>query len=209
LRWAAVAVVAAVAALLVLAAQPGAGAGMAAPAAADHTAAPVDVAVASANLPVPTPPAAATLTARTHWPRTGWLAPPDAGTPATPALSLPELRELQAALAAAPQAGADQAAVAEAMFFADVAQRFHQVLSTGQESEPGEHQALAQMLDTALDTRLQRGDISWPDARLVKAAVLAALRPQDAAVQEQVQDWEIRLRQGALRAAAGASHPPR
>lgn len=143
------------------------------------------------------------------WPSTGWLAPPGAGTPATPALSLAELREVQATLATAPQAGAEQTALAEAMFFADVAQRFHQVLSTGHESEPGELKSLAQMLDAALDTRLLRGDISWPDARLVKASVLGALHPQDAALQEQVEDWEIRLRQGPLRAAPGAAHPPR
>jgi len=201
LLWAAAAVLVAVAVLVLLATQPAADkipAQEVAAAPAPAQASPATVAV---------PPAAPTPHA--SWPSTGWLAPPGAGTPATPALTLAELRELQATLAAAPQAGGKQAAAAEAMFFADAAQRFHQVLSTRQEAEPGELQALAQMLDAALDQRLLQGDVNWPDARLVKAALLQVLRPQDAAHREQVEDWEIRLRQGPLRAAQGQDHPPR
>jgi hypothetical protein len=202
LLWAAAAVLLAVAALVLLATRhtPAADKAPAQVAAA----APVAAQASAATVAVPL----AAPTRHASWPRAGWLAPPGAGTPATPALTLAELRELQATLAAAPHAGGEQAAAAEAMFFADAAQRFHQVLSTGQEAEAGELRALAQMLDAALDKRLLQGDVNWPDARLVKAALLQVLRPQDAAHQEQVEDWEIRLRQGPLRAAQGQDHPP-
>ena len=205
LRWALVAVLGAAAGLWLLAVQPE----------ALRDGAPAGAAVATVQQPdamvVSSAVSAVSMRADpiNPWPSSGWLAPPDARTPAAPTLTLSELREVQAALASTPPAVADQAAAAEAMFFADVAQRFHQVQSTAQESEPGELRALAQMLDTMLDTRLQRGDINWPDARLVKAAVLGALRPQDAARDEQVQDWEIRLRQGPLREPPDKHHPPR
>jgi len=205
LIWAVAAVAAAAAGLVWLAMPPGdsvpdtAAAQAGAPPATPRQDVPAAMAAEPDHVKPTTPP----------WPTSGWLAPPAGGTPAAPTLTLAELREVHTALAAAPQAGADQAAEADAMFFADVARRFHQVLQTRQEAEPGELHALAQMLDSTLDTRLQRGDIHWADARLVKAAVLAVLRPQDAAVTEQVEDWEIRLRQGAMHPPTRTGHPPR
>lgn len=212
LRWAAAAVVATAAALVVLATQPVAVqvTALAPPVLAPFSAAPRPGATAATDAAASTLPAGQPLSpAAPPWPATGWLAPPAAEAHALPTLTLAELREVQAALAAAPQAGTEHTASAEAMFFADVARRFHEVLGTGQQAEPGELKALAQMLDHTLDTRLQRGDLPWADARLVKTAVLGALRPADAAIAEQVEDWEIRLRQGPLRPTARAGHPPR
>ena len=155
---------------------------------------------------------------------------PAAGRPAQaqpaqpPGIGAEQWQQLVEEMSARPDGAAELSRLAEYFGFADAVQAFRR--ARVQPGSPAELQALAQLIDAGLDTRLQRREVSGGEARALKTAVLevlqpdlvtrqallaqwqsrpAALSPADAATQER--DAEF-MRQQAAIIAAWSKEPP-
>ena len=143
------------------------------------------VAAAAVVLPVPplatTPPAAATPAA----PTPAWLKP---AAHQIPALTLAELQELHATLAATPDPSGEFTQLTEQVLLADATQRFLQLRASGS-ADAAELNGLAQLITPALDAQLLRGDLTLADARALKWQLLQAQYPQPAMQQAELARW--------------------
>lgn len=133
-------------------------------------------------LPAPAvPPAPTTANA----PGPSWLTPAAADAPA---LTLAELQELQATLAATPDPGGEFARLSEQVLLSDAARRFLQLRAGGPVGDE-ELNGLVQLIGPLLDAQLRRGDLPLADAVDLKSKLLQAQHPQAPVQQAELARW--------------------
>ncbi len=122
--------------------------------------------------------------------------PPDTPPGITPAA----WARLQARLANQPDGPAELRRLEAYYRYADAVQRFRE-LSQRNPASP-ELPALARTLDAGLAERLQQGEVSAPEARLLKMAVLQATVPEAAQRERALAQWEQQIEQWRLASAS-------
>jgi hypothetical protein len=160
------------------------------PAAHHHPAVPV-----AALQPAASPPAAAVpaFTAAAS-------ASPDSATP--PGVTPAQWAQLQAELAGRADGPAELQRLASYFAFADASQRFRR-LRREQPASP-ELVTLARQLDGTLAERLQRQELSAPEARMLKVALLEVLLSDPVQRERELQAWQASFQRPAAAADAAA-----
>jgi hypothetical protein len=125
---------------------------------------------------------------------------PEATTP--PGASPAQWAQLQVELAGRPDGPAELQRLASYFGFADATQRFRR-LRREQPASP-ELVTLARQLDGTLAERLQRQELSAPEARMLKVALLEVLLSDPVQRQRELQAWQASFQRPAAAADAAA-----
>lgn len=137
------------------------------------------------QVPAPEPSAEAPPTAPSAPPLAPFPAPPDqAQASVPPGVGSARWAALQAELAGQP---AELQRLADHYRFADLVQRFRAAPAGDA------RRALARDIEAGLDARLEAGELSAGEARLIKLAVLRELQPDEAARRLALSQWETAL----------------
>jgi hypothetical protein len=147
------------------------------PAAVPRAAAPVASVVRGTSLP-----GVASASAVEGPPRPAVLAA------APPGVGAAQWQQLREQLLQQPGGAAELQRVADFLAYQDTLRRFRRLHSAGAGSE--ELRQTASVLDAGLAQRLQRNELSLPEARLVKLAVLDVLQPDDDARRSALARWD-------------------
>lgn len=131
------------------------------------------------------------------------LAPPSSSLPG---LSYTELMDVKQTLAQGPDPGGDFKRSADSMIFKDALQRLRQL--SQEDGDKAEMQALARMIEEAIQQQQSLGDIGASEARLAKALVLTVLEPDPARRRSTYARW-LSQQQAHATAAATASNSTR
>jgi hypothetical protein len=113
-------------------------------------------------------------------------APAPAAAP--PGVGAAQWQQLREQLLQQPGGAAELQRVADFLAYQDALNRFRRLRGAGAGSE--ELRQIASVLDAGLAQRLQRNELSLPEARLVKLAVLDVLQPDDDARRSALARWD-------------------